>query len=124
MKYIKLYEAFNMQDLRDILLEVEDLGYGTASTLEEKEDREGIMIVAPNEMRPDNGRGYIKYIEVEDCLLRLKDFLGDSYIECKVFNLATNRWSSFPLSDDVLHQGWDWRNIIGIQINYKKHETY
>lgn len=114
MKYIKLYETFNMQDIMDILLEVEDLGYGTKIILLEEEMHEGIMIIAPNE-----GRGYIKYIEIEDCLLRLKDYLSDRYIECKVFNLATNRWTNFPLSDDVLHQGWDWGNIIGILIEYK-----
>jgi hypothetical protein len=103
MKYIKLYESFNTQDIKDILLEVEDLGYGTKIILLEDEtgnygDHEGIMIIAPS-------RGSIKYIEIEDCLLRLKDYLGDRYIECKVFNLATNRWSNFPLSDDVLHSG-------------------
>ena len=116
MKYIKLYESFNTQDIKDILLEVEDLGYGTKIILLEDEtgnygDHEGIMIIAPS-------RGSIKYIEIEDCLLRLKDYLGDNYIGCKIMYYDNNNKARYELFN--LTEECDLKSPVGIIIDYRK----
>ena len=110
MKYLKIYESFET-DIEDILLEVSDLGYTVKSILLGKSNI-GLLIIAPDSKR-------IKYTEIEDCLLRLKDYLGDKYVGCVIFNVASNRWIDFTLSDHVFYKGWNWMNIIGIQIEYK-----
>lgn len=114
MKYIKLYEAFNMQDLRDILLEAEDLGYQYMFIRRELNyvisiSKAGIEIKS------------INYDELKDCLLRLKDYLGDKYIGCEIYKMGiSNIWVKFPLTDDVFGPYlYDWSKVGEIQIEYK-----
>jgi uncharacterized protein (UPF0335 family) len=81
MKYIKAYESIDgdrvrfvsniIQTIKDILLEVEDLGYETHVY-------DTCLIIH----KPDNKN--ININEIRDCLLRLKDYLGDKYYDCLV----------------------------------------
>ena len=52
---------------------------------------------------------------VKDCLLRLKDYLDDKYIECKIYYSNEFRWESLKLKEDMSLNGI----IGGIEFYYK-----
>lgn len=105
MKYLKLYESIDgdrvrfisniIQNIKDILLEVEDLGYET-------QVYDTCLII----YKPDNKN--INLDEIKDCLLRLKDYLGDRYYDClfyiTIINLDDSRvrgWKEIDLNEDT-----------------------
>lgn len=111
MKYIKLYESFET-DLEDILLEIEDRGYCT--------------IIFDNYLMIDHPIRNININEVEDCLLRLKDYLADRYLMCHFAYsyFDENRllsWSKKEIDldnlNDLIYNGYTLNRIF---IYYKR----
>lgn len=99
MKYIKLYEAFILNNnssfddediddevektLRDICLELEDLGYNIIINVE----------VGINSLVINNGLGFdsptMDWEDIKEYLLRVKDYLGNKYIGFSCFTLKS-----------------------------------
>jgi hypothetical protein len=108
-----------MQDLRDILLEVEDLGYETG--IGGRDLNYGIIISRPQNFESEMKS--IRYADLKDCLLRLKDYLGDKYIGCEIYDMNKNkdRWVKFPLTDDVFGPYlYDWSKVGAMSIEFKR----
>lgn len=103
MKYIKLYESFET-DIKDILLEVTDLGY---QTIYNYGYSKYIAIFKRST--------HINYNEVKDCILRIKDYLGDRYFSCEICD-QYNRYPYKIKLDDDFNVGD--REITRIYINF------
>lgn len=98
MKYLKVYEEYDnieiylqklssdsknkINDIEDILLEVNDLGYISGIT--------HIRISNSTMIYVRRNIGMIVFNEVKDCLLRIKDYLGDNYDHCDIKSSVVN----------------------------------
>lgn len=111
MKYVKLYESFET-DLEDILLEITDLGYEYYIDYFTGESEHINALIIDNK----KGETYIIFDEVKDCLLRLKDYLGNRFIDCTVYNGVLSEWKykSINLTE---YSNFDF--LISIVIEYK-----
>ena len=139
MKHIRSYSE---QDLKDILLEVNDVGFSTIMG-EYSTDINCILIRASEGVySPPSINDWIYQIGkkdnqiiiktkreekinninniVKDCLLRLKDYLGDRYIKCKIyyFDKSTSYYKSelIKLKEDMILN----EAIVGIEFYYYK----
>ena len=95
MKHLKKFnESTNWNDIKDICIELEDIGM----TVEI--DDYGVEIFAEDK---------IIWEDVKDCLLRLKDYLGEDYLffEYKLGRVSDGRWDN---------KQWEW---IRIELNEK-----
>jgi hypothetical protein len=114
MRYLKLYESFD-SDLEDILLEITDMGYSYSI---DKYNKHYIVIykIAPQDhvSRYEDMRQY----DIKDCLLRLKDYLGDNYIGCKIMYYDNNNKARYELFN--LTEECDLKSPVGIIIDYRK----
>lgn len=99
MKYLRLYEAYTHEDdileIEDILLEVKDLGYevilqGHGNTYLYN-FRIRIFKIAPQKVNFD---------EVKDCLLRLKGYVGDRFVDFAVYQPTMEGWRHIELCED------------------------
>lgn len=96
MKYLKLYEAFNYEDIKDILLEVEDLGY-KAILQGDQIATSDFFYIKIFKYAPEN----VKFEEVKDCLLRLKEYAGNRFINFMVYVTTTIGWRTIELCEDT-----------------------
>jgi hypothetical protein len=111
MKYIKLYEEidkdsviYKMQTIRDILLEVEDIGYETIVS-------NNYLAIQKWNNNFNDAENKINFGEVKDCLLRLKDYLGGRYISCSIFcsdpvyahgtKIYVTEWKQIRLDENI-----------------------
>jgi len=71
MKYLKKFnEAIDKEDIKDILLELDDIGLNIIN-MPLNHAKNMILISSEDE--------YILWEDVEDSILRLKDYIGDSF---------------------------------------------
>lgn len=101
MKYIKTYESLtkgeDMQNLKDILLEVDDMGFVT-----EVRNTINYINVTIKTIKIGYSQKSFDFDEVKDCTLRLKDYAGDRYYK---FNIKseTGGWiTDVILSEDIV----------------------
>lgn len=99
MKYIKAYESLtkgeDIQNLKDILLEVDDMGFVT-------EVRRTINYLNVTIKIPQKS---FYFDEVKDCVLRLKDYAGDRYHEFDIMiigKVGSPYWKILELSEDIV----------------------
>lgn len=99
MKYLntyKLYEAFvddeDIQIIKDILLEVTDIGYQVS--IYKMTEYTRIIINLPYEAN-------FQFDEIKDCVLRLKDYSGYRFTELTI-NYNYTSWDAVKLTDDVV----------------------
>lgn len=108
MKYIKLYESFET-DIEDILLEITDLGYEYKMGYEHTMDENNYISIVNTK---DSNFNIIL-----DCVLRLKEYLGDRYVCCYLFQVG-NGWIPFDLKDGCNIKFWQF--IMYLKIFYNK----
>ena len=91
MRHVKMFNEMNSeisnQDIKDICLELEDLGYtikmegfGNSSN----PVNSNYVKIRCNKIIHYNGLSGLtdlKWNEIKDCFLRLKDYLGDRYVQ-------------------------------------------
>lgn len=125
MKYLKLYESFVVrfwgkkaddigcdssyvatndieETLREICLELEDCGYEI--TINVAEDYKTIVINKEKDIIISKD----EWLNIIEYLLRIKDYLGDRYLSCKVYNKSSG-WELFNLKED-----YKKKNILSI----------
>lgn len=114
MKYLKLYEEMELAnqmsqlDIEDILLEVKDIGYDVVveenfkHTIYDRNDGLYYIKIYKNAEIPVN------FDEIKDCVLRLKDYLGDRYIRCHTYStnamldlVSRSNWQTIELNEDT-----------------------
>jgi hypothetical protein len=115
MKYLKLYESFET-DIEDILLEITDLNYSYA--INDKHNELGIYNSAYIAITKIDNQGKYEFIngnDIKDCVLRLKDYIGNRYICCKIYSNNPFESKTFELTEDC-----DLKSPYGLLIYYKK----
>jgi len=78
MKYLRKYNEsyINIEDIKDICLELTDLGIVISISSTDAYRNKNVIYF--HNYNIHNG---MKWNDVKDCLLRLKDYLGDKFIE-------------------------------------------
>jgi len=118
MKYLKKFnEASNIEDIKDILLEIEDDHYDIF-IYDHKHlvsDRHGSSTIS---ISSHNHYDKLNWDDIKDCCLRLKDYLGDNFIKFENFEGTLNsngnyRWKEIELNE---HTQIDSEKVI---ISYK-----
>ena len=86
MKYLKKFnETINIEDLRDICLELEDINI-RCSFIPSWNRRDGLIISICGKVidgKKVDDYNYVYFSEIKDTLLRIKDYLGDKFIRFK-----------------------------------------
>jgi hypothetical protein len=112
MKYLRTYESLNseeefLKDIKDILLEVEDMGYITRiieSTWPKDSKEYVIWINIINKSLCGNYIRPIDFNEIKDCVLRIKDYLGNKFVGCLTQtsdNSMDGVWRNIDLGEDT-----------------------
>jgi hypothetical protein len=94
MKYLKNYKIFesnfNIQDIQDILLELEDSRVkGQIATTSGK--FKTYIVFHLKDIRDYNG---FYFNEISDCVFRLKDYLGDNIKSCSLLSVEEKQMGS------------------------------
>lgn len=106
MRYLKSFnESFNKEyidNIKDILLELEDDGYITIITKGKfdwiSENRIDFIYIS-NQLKP------FEFSDIKDSMLRLKRFLGEDWISCSV--LFSNSNSADNIDVDINEEDYD-----------------
>lgn len=110
MKYIKLYESFN-RDIEDILLEITDIGYEYKIY-----ENKSIYYITINKCSTWTFTQLsIDFDDIKDCLLRLKDYLGDRYVGCDFSNRNELSFKKVELNEDTKID----EDVVIFYIHYK-----
>jgi len=130
MKHLKRFnESANEEDIKDILLELEDDGfyfYNTKDPLLNYVENDCINIVIKKVSNEPHDGGYFGenkvfyWSDIKDVCLRLKDYLGDNFVD---FGYATDyssyyrrREENIPLDENTEIDGY----LNNIYITYRK----
>lgn len=104
MKYIKAYESLtkgeDIQNLKDILLEADDMGFVT-----EVRNTINYINVTIKTIKVGYSQKSFDFDEVKDCVLRLKDYAGDRYHEFDIMiigKVGSPYWKILELSEDIV----------------------
>jgi len=93
MKYIKTYKIFEsesneyLDDIKDILLELEDDGFRTRLSIDKLDylsDNPIKFIAISNRLNGFSPYTPFEFVDIKDPLLRLREFIGESWISCSV----------------------------------------
>jgi hypothetical protein len=121
MKYLKKYKTFESvkEDLIDILSELEDVGYSVVVDQDAYYDDLEVKAIIVRDIRRNN------WSELKDYALRVKDYLGDKYLNfayrlSKANNTpgppsAKNYYTVVELNEDTEIDG----TILSFIIKYK-----
>jgi len=117
MKYIRLYEEIELlsDNIKDILLEIVHLGY--KYSMYQQGIYKYISIAKDHDIFTEPL--FIKFDEVKDCVLRLKDFLGDKYVGCEIHSKHLS--GKVELNDKI---DLGYRKIYILYILYKTKDNY
>jgi len=106
MKYLKSYKLFESteQDLKDILLELKDMGYRVIY----EDDVKGAVTGEPSDIKAIIVRDVMRpsdwielpWSELKEYALRIKDYLGDKYLSFM--------WRKILSDNPVTLRGYDY----------------
>lgn len=107
MKYLRKYNEsyINIEDIKDICLELTDLGIVISISSTDAYRNKNVIYF--HNYNIHNG---MKWNDVKDCLLRLKDYLGDNYDEMLIMSHA---WAKADF------EKYNNKRVLGVVILFK-----
>lgn len=122
MKYLRNYRVYESisdtqyrseQDMRDICLELVDMGMSIHFDYNGDKNVLSRCMVIYN----DNGSHVHDWATIKDYALRLKDYLGDDYLKFIYFSkdIINKNWHSIDLNEDTKIS----KKIISFGVEYK-----
>lgn len=116
MKYLKTYESLDNEEttktLREICLELEDIGY----TIFIVDNSYMHSIDISRQVIGEIYKRSIKFSDIKEYLLRMKDYLGDKYIRC-TFQYFVSGPEVIILNDDTEIR--DDETLFQVEIYYR-----
>lgn len=112
MKYLKSYKILeelnikddDIQNLKDMLLELNDIGYIT--NIRETVNCLNIVIDLPKKSRVGTPNIPLEqsfnFEDIKECVLRIKDYSGDRYVSSDVKYDYGNHWKRIKLQEDTV----------------------
>jgi hypothetical protein len=122
MKYLKKFESMTSteQDLRDILIELKDMGYRVLHSddimLDPTTEGRVEAIIVRDVMRPSDWIE-LPWSELKEYALRVKDYLGDKYLSFSWRKILgddprTNPYKTVELNEDTEIDDRIWSFVI------------
>jgi len=109
MKYLRKFnESVDTDNLEDILLELEDMGIGSSYVhespghqLSDLTYEKSWIRISIDLIKSYNNNIYINWDDVKDCILRIKNYLGDRFIDFRC--TTANEWNlKIELNEDTI----------------------
>lgn len=113
MNYLESYNLYNKseQDIRDICLELEDIGMSSSVNHNDS-------CISTIEIKFISSKYGVPWCDIEDCLLRLKGYLGSSFIRLIIKRKNDRFTSTLELNKDTKLYGLIW--YVAIKYNKNK----
>ena len=95
---VQIEDTTDIEDIKDILLEVEDFGF-TTEIKDCKFTKHNDVDLSLINIRKDANAGKVlttafKYSDISECVLRLRDYLGDRYVKSEVIFSGSSTWET------------------------------